>query len=219
MSERIETGKQTGSYRPSEDFLAKLAQQPKNKQQSLYAWSEELGHDRRTVQKNMDRAMKLGVLAAYGGDPRAKVERVEVCHFEYKMDPEPQSLAELSIGRANCEAVAAEQATVLDWVEVVSNCWNAYGPPRPAEVRPRAPRAGGQEAPASSAWPSFLPLVAGVAIAGVCALSEFLFPRSSYTDPSAASPSKPDLAQELFHPYPWTTDSLRGIVPRTEGSP
>jgi hypothetical protein len=43
---------------------------------------------------------------------------------------------------------------------------------------------------------------------GVWALAEFLFPRSSYTVPSAASPSKPDVAQELFDPCRWATDYL-----------
>ena len=212
MSSPIETGKGTGNYKPSLHILEVLARQPKNRQQSLYGWSKELGHDESTVRKILEKAMEPGILAAYGGDPRAKIERVEVCRFEYTVDPEPQSLDEQRFARENCEAIASQQENLSDWIIVEGNCWDAFGDSQPGEDRTRAPEAATKKGLDWSYWPLLLSLGIPAAIVGGWVLSELFFPRSSPASPPRAPSSKPEVAEDPFDLARWVDDSFAPYV-------
>ena len=178
----------------------------KNKTQSLYGWSKELGHDERTVEKNLEQAMDPGVLRAYGGEPRAKVVKVPICTFHYKVDPpedlEPLDPTERRVARANCEDIAMEQPTVWDMLEAVERCWSAYGPPGTSNGGPQATEPSRSDASPTFDWSLLLSVIPGMIALGVGVVAAFLTPQPQPARPSPST-SPPAASFDLFDFTTW----------------
>jgi len=134
------------------------------------------------MKKVLEMAKEAGYLAAYGGDPRAKVEKVPICRYEYKLDPEPLSQEENRVAKRNCESIAQQQETLLDQVLVRLTCDAAYDAPhadqgsKPSEGAPR-------QRP-DATWAFVGLATVPLAVGGLSLLFETLFPRDVPPVPS-----------------------------------
>lgn len=103
---RIQTGKGTGNYVPSEKALKCLAKLQKNYQGSVRKLAKICDCDKETMRKVLENfATKAGYLAAYGSDPKDKMVKVPV-EWEYKKDPERMTQLEMLLAYGNCMRVA-----------------------------------------------------------------------------------------------------------------
>ncbi len=137
---RAATGKWTGNYMPTTTALECLADQRKDERGSISAWAKKCHHDDETMKKALEMAREPGVLAAYGAEPRKRMQKVAV-HYEYVVDPEPLGDREGREALGRCLEAASQRGSIMDQIESSCNCWEAFGhvePLQPAGV-PREP--------------------------------------------------------------------------------